>query len=184
MEVPFAAVVQGAEGWATIAPATGVTSATLSITFDATELQPGEYSGRIVVDAQSAGVQNDPFSIDLALTVESVVIVSPSSLAFYYYRCEEPSTPTEQVVALSAPGAYAFTAEIEGAPEWVTVEPAAGTMPEEITVRLDQAYRPGETSRIDLIVTVDLPDAPGVRHRVPIDLICANHRIFAPLIAN
>ncbi|MCC6456511.1 MAG: hypothetical protein IT328_16260 [Caldilineaceae bacterium] len=183
-QVPFTTVVQGAEGWATVTPSSGVTSATLSITFDASGLQPGVYSGRVVVDAQPAGVQNDPFAIDLELTVESVVAISPARLRFFYYRCEEPPPSTDAVVAFSAPGAYAFTAEIEGNPAWVTASPTDGTLPAEITVRLDPAFRPDENTDAALVVTVDLPGSPGVRHRVPIDLICVDYRVFAPMIAN
>jgi hypothetical protein len=184
-QVPFVTVVQGAEGWATVTPSSGVTSATLSITFDASGLQPGAYSGRIVVDAQPSGVQNDPFGIDLELTVASVVTISPASLRFFYYRCEEPPPATDAVVAFSAPGAYAFTAEIDGNPGGVTVSPTAGTLPAEITVDLSD-FRPDESTQVDLVVTVELPGAPapGVRHRVPIDLVCVDHRVFAPWIAN
>lgn len=181
-EIPFEIIVQGAEDWVTVAQSDDVTPASLSITFNTAELQPGEYSGRVIVDAQPAGVENDPLAIDLQLHVESPITASPASVDFLYYRCEEAPASLERIVRVSSLGAQSFTTQIEGDPEWVNVTPAVGTLPEELVIDIEDGFRPKEDLSIDMVIAVNMADGLAVRHHVPIHLRCAEHRIVAPLI--
>ena len=181
--MPFTVNVVDAADWVNFSQSASQTPATLSVTFDATNLQPGEYSGQIVVDVQSSGVQNDPLTIELALTVEAVVTASPPLVDFLYFPCEDSLPPRSQSVALSADEPYSYTAQIEGNPTWVTVAPEAGVLPEAVTVSVDPALRPANSVSADLLVTVDLPNRPGVVNRVPISINCASNRTHIPSIS-
>ena len=180
----FVAILQDAEGWATLSQSGDVTPATLSVTFSATGLQPGEYTGRIVVDVQASGVENDPLAIDLVLTVEPVVTGDPASVDFVYFPCTEPLPVQNQMVALQGPDQTNYTAAIEGAPSWVTVAPEAGVLPAAVNISVDPSLRPSDIAYADLLVTVDLPRVPGIVNRVPIHLICAKNRVYVPMIAD
>ncbi len=182
-EIPFSVTTQGAEGWATVVQSSSVTSATLSVTFSAVDLQPGEYRGRIIVDAQRAGVRNDPLGIDLVLTVEQVVTSDPVSVDFVYFPCEDPLSIQSQSVTLQGQSGLDYSARIDGAPSWITVAPEAGSLPEDVTITVDPNLRPADVNHVDLLVTVDTSTVEGVINRVPISLFCAADRILAPIIS-
>jgi hypothetical protein len=180
--LPFTFAVEGAEAWVNVTASGSTTPATLAVSFDAAELQPGEYHGSIVVDVQSSGVQNDPLRIALELTVESVVTASPARVDFIFDPCEELRSIQTEVVKLTGTDAFTYTARIQGNPDWLTVEPETGTLPDEVTIELNPALKPDDIFSANLLVTVDLP--PTVVTRVPIAILCANQRLYAPLISN
>jgi hypothetical protein len=120
--------------------------------------------------------------IDLGLRVESIVTANPASVDFIYAPCIEPLAPREQDVALSASTPLSYTAQIEGNPNWITVAPLAGTLPETVTVEIDPALRPANAVAPDLLVTVDTPTVSGVAQRIPIYFACAQSRINLPRV--
>ncbi len=187
LDLPFAVKIVGASDWVSVTQDRSVTPATLTVTFDADQVQPGEYSGSLVVDVDLAGVQNDPLVIELALTVESVIRASPSSADFVYFPCEEPLAARTRSVELSAQNSlsYSYTAQIEDNPTWVTVAPESGVLPEEVSVSVNPALRPADIATADLLITVDLPGVPGgVINRVPIFLVCPAYRLYTPSVLN
>lgn len=183
VQLPFTIELEGADDWAIITQSDTTTPFGITVQLTAEGIQPGEYSGRIVVDVQRSGVENDPLVIPLALTVESVIEASPPSVDFVYYPCQPPLSPRDRDVTLSGTNGMAYSAQIEGNPDWVTVSPEAGTLPEAVTVSVDPTLRPADIVSVDLLVTVDMPDEPGVVNRVPIALACPANRIFMPTIS-
>jgi hypothetical protein len=186
--LPFTLKLEGAEAWAKVSRSSPVTPSNLSVTFTSEGIQPGEYHGRLLVDVQTSGVQNDPLAIELSLRVLPVVTSSQLSIDFVYYPCEAPLPARDQQVTLSASGPLSdtapYTAQIEGNPDWVTVAPEAGALPEEVRVSVDPAKRPADIVSVDLLVTVDLPNEPGVINRIPINLVCPAYRMYMPAAPN
>lgn len=182
--LPFTLDVQGADEWVNVTQTSTTTPATVTVTLDAKDVQPGEYSGRIVVDVTTSGVQNEPLVINLRLRVGSVVEANPTSVEFVYYPCQEPLSPREQSIQLSASDEVSYTAQIDGNPDWLTVSPEAGVLPETVTVSVDPSLRPADIVRADLLVTIDLPGLPGIVNRVPIFLTCPANRNYLPRISD
>jgi hypothetical protein len=87
--LPFTIDVQGADEWIEVTASQNRTPATLSLTFISENVDPGEYSGTVVIDFTSANVDNDPIAIAVSLRVEEVITASPSSVSFVYYPCQE-----------------------------------------------------------------------------------------------
>jgi hypothetical protein len=183
-QVPFNVVVEGASAWVRVTQSDSRTPETLTISFTAKGIQPGEYSGRIFIDASIPDVENDPLIIDLSLTVEAVVNAMPLSVEFVWFPCVEPLVAKTQAVTLTASSALSYTAAVEGNPDWVTIAPEAGSLPEAVRVTVDPAQRPADLATVDLLVTVDLPDEPNVVNRVPIVLTCPEQQLRVPLIPN
>ena len=182
--LPFTLDVQGADEWANVTQTASTTPATVTVTLDARDVQPGLYTGRIVVDVTTPGVQNDPQVINLRLRVGSAVSANPTSVEFMYDPCQEPLELREQIVQLSASDAVSYTAQIEGNPAWLTVSPEAGVLPEAVTVSVDPSLRPSDIVRTDLLVTIDLPGLPGLVNRVPVFVACPATRTYAPMISD
>lgn len=180
----YSVIIQGAAEWIRVSPRSGLTPNDLTVSFDADGVEPGEYTGRLLVDVASSNVDNDPLVIELSLRVQAVVDAQPNSVDFLYYSCAEPFAPTERTVALSASDAISYTAQIEGNPSWVTVAPEAGVLPEQVLVSVDPAFRPADIVDADLLVTVDLPNEPGVVNRFPITLACGSVRNYLPIVTD
>jgi hypothetical protein len=183
-QIPFNVVVEGASAWLRVTQSDNRTPETLSIRFTAEGIQPGEYRGRIFIDASIPDVENDPLIIDLSLRVEAVVDAAPSSVDFVWFPCAEPLVTLTKEVTLTASSAISYTAAVEGNPDWVTIAPEAGTLPETVRVTVDPTLRPADLATVDLFVTIDLPDEPNVVNRVPIVLTCPAQQLRTPLIRN
>lgn len=174
----FAVSVAGAEAWTGLEVADNVTPATFSVTLNAEGVDPGVYTGQLVIDMNAQNVENDPLVVALELTVQPVIRVTPSMILF---SCED-SSPQEVRVALSAEDAEEYGAQIEGNPAWLSVVPEAGPLPEEVVVRYDPARKPVDAPNSNLLVTVDLPDEPGIVHRIPILAKCPHELQFLPTL--
>jgi hypothetical protein len=174
----FAVNVLGAQSWTELEVADNVTPATFSVRLNAEGVDPGTYMGQLVIDLEAQNVENDPLIVALELVVHPVIRVSPS---FVLFSCKD-SSGQELRVALSADEAQEYSAQIEGNPAWLTVVPEAGLLPEEVVVRYDPAQKPVDAPNSNLLVTVDLPDEPGIVHRIPIIAACPHELQFLPIL--
>lgn len=105
-------------GWLQVNPAAGLTPATLTITFDATNIPVGVRQHTLEVTS-SADVVNEPYSIDIVMTVEPAALKpAPESANFVYFPCTPPVTNTlEMVVDVGGTGGLNYEAVILGIPE-------------------------------------------------------------------
>ena len=183
----FEVLIDGADDWVIIEQADNLTPATFSVTLDATNVSPGEYRGRLLVDVATSNVEHDPLEIELSLTVGSILRASPASVDFVYYPCIEPiplADPRNVVTTtLRATGNYTYSVLTRDLPAWLGVAPTVGTLPDVVTVTVDPAARPADFVTFDLPVLVDLPSVPGVLERIPVHVACPTMRTHAPLIA-
>lgn len=181
--MPFTIRLEGAEAWANVEHNDNLTPESIHVTLHAQNVQPGEYSGRLIIDVERAGVENEPVAVALSLRVARVVSASPPSVTFFYVPCTEPLEPRSREVSLSAGSALTYTAEIEGNPPWATVAPEAGVLPETVRVSVDPALRPRDIVSADLLITVDLPEREGVVNRIPVSIVCPAYQVYGPRLS-
>jgi uncharacterized protein (TIGR03437 family) len=147
-------------GWLSVTPSGGTTPATLSVQANGGGLTPGTYNGQINV--VSADVSNSPLSISVTLVV-GVSLSSTASTLNFSYQIGSP-TPAQQTFTVSAGGgaALAFTATTSGG-SWLSVTPAAGTLPITLGVSVNPAaVNSPLTISVRLVVTA-APAMPFVR---------------------
>jgi uncharacterized protein (TIGR03437 family) len=122
--------------WLSVAPSGGTTPATVSVQVNGGGLTPGAYSGQINI--VSADVSNSPFSIPVSLVVGVTLASTANTLNFSYQIGSPP--PVQQTFTLSAGGgvSLAFTATVSGG-SWLSVTPAAGTLPITLGVSVNPA---------------------------------------------
>jgi hypothetical protein len=168
--------------WAVVAPSSGQTPLDLSVIFDAVGFQPGRYTDRLLVDALAPGVDDDPLAISLVLNIESGVTTVPSEVSVIYYPCIDNLPVRSIPVSVSGAEGTPFTAQIAGSPAWAEVDPASGMLPEILTVAVDPSRRPGDFAQANLVLTLDLPNAPGTVERIPIYLLCADQQLHLPAV--
>lgn len=171
--------------WVEVTPVGGQTPLSLTVTLDSSGLQPGVYRDRILVDAQQGGVARDPLAIPVALTVESGVTTVPELLLFYYFPCDEAVAVKSLPLAVEPPDGQSvnYTVAVAGNPDWIEADPGKSQLPDIVTVTVDPTRRPADSVRVDLLLTLDLPGAPGTVQRVPVALVCARAELHAPFIA-
>lgn len=184
MAVPFSIRIDDAQEWVAVDASSSSTPATLSVVLDAAGMQPGIYQGEIVLQPSGSGVSDEPATIDLRLQVESGITTNPAGLVFEYYPCEEPLGVRTLPVTVDGPEGVAYRTAIAGNPGWVSVVPANGTLPEILTLTVDPAQRPADLATATLVLTVDLPNAPGTEEVREVVLVCAQDRKVLPFVAS
>lgn len=84
---PFSAFTD--QFWARVIPTGGNSPTTLQVTFDARGLSVGVYRGQLTITSSQENVINDPYVIELVLTVEPAALqTSPANVAVIYAPCE------------------------------------------------------------------------------------------------
>lgn len=184
VQYPFTLSREGVSGWATVTYTQTTFPVFLNVQFNSAGIQPGMHTGRILVTASGSNIDNNPLPIDLSLTVANVVNSEPSAASFLYYPCSGQLSSRDATLSLSASSPVSYTAEIEGNPTWAAISPEAGTLPEQVRVSVDPSKHPGASGEADLLVTIDLPNQPGIISRIPINLICASNRLLMPAVSH
>jgi len=124
----FTAAASSSGNWLSVAPASGTTPATLSVSVSPAGLAAGNYSGNITITAGTAGGPQTVVPVSLTVTIATAVSVNPASLSFSYQA--GGSLPAAQSIQVSVSGgaAVAFTAQSSNS-AWLSVAPASGTTP-------------------------------------------------------
>ena len=91
-----ASLVEGAP-WLSFSPSNGTAPSTLTLTINAVNVQPGQYSGTVRVTA-GAGVLNSPQDVTVSLTVTAPpFFVTPTAVTWTYIPPTPPGTRTVTV---------------------------------------------------------------------------------------
>jgi uncharacterized protein (TIGR03437 family) len=122
--------------WLLVTPTSGTAPANLSISVNPAGLGSGTYSGSVTVS--STGASNSPQSISVTLTLTGAptISISPSLLNYAYQS--GGTLPQAQTVTVSATSPAAFTAAASGG-SWLSVSPASGTTPANLSVSVNPA---------------------------------------------
>ncbi|MBX3009925.1 MAG: VCBS repeat-containing protein [Caldilineaceae bacterium] len=114
--IPFQAIVENSPSWFTVSPSSGNTPANLVYTANAIGLETGTYTTRIRITSSSSTVLNQPYYIDVKLTVvPAQITLSPADAGFAYLASQEPVTMTRTINVGGTTGVR-FTAAIASAP--------------------------------------------------------------------
>ncbi len=114
--------------WLSVAPVSGTTPGSITISANGNGLGAGVYSGSVTLMLPGAG--NSPFQIPVQLTVTAAqtVVVNPTSLNFSYQTGATP--PASQPLNVTSTGAATTVAATVGTgAAWLRVSPASGATP-------------------------------------------------------
>src|SRR5207244_3724384 len=116
----------------------GFTPADFSVSVDATNLTPGNYTGQILVSAVGATPVTIP--VQVTVTGPAAIALSANTLSFTADVGTNPSTQTVRVtnVAAGALGVTATAATTKGG-SWLTLAPATGVTPLTLTASVNSA---------------------------------------------
>jgi uncharacterized protein (TIGR03437 family) len=172
-------LAQGSQPWIRVTPSSGTIPASLQVTFDSSTLAPGDYSGSITISVANA----QTLTIPVALRVQSAATLQASSTALNFTATQGVAAPAAQTVNLTSTGVpvnwTATATATSGSSNWLRVEPASGTTPSALSVRVDHtglapgsytgtvtlasgnASNPSTTINVNLTVTAQA--TPSVR---------------------
>ncbi|MEZ4613911.1 MAG: hypothetical protein R2867_00150 [Caldilineaceae bacterium] len=110
--ISYEIAVEGNPSWISVTPRFGNTPAVVSYTFNAIGMPPGVHKSRIVLTSNNAAVINQPFVIDVTLTVTPASIdPKPGNVIFAFLAGSAPTTMTQTVNIFGASGVQ-FSAAI------------------------------------------------------------------------
>lgn len=157
---PFSAFTD--QFWARVTPNSGMVPATLSVSFDASGLSVGVYHAQLTIVSGQANVVNDPFVIELVLTVEPAALqASPANVALIYAPCD-PATIISDTTGLTR------TTE-------VLVGGTAGLRFNAAVVEVPLASAASmQVSQVDAAGNLVLTDGAGGAHTIPATSLTAS----------
>ena len=121
--------------WLSSSPGSGSTPATITVAVNPGTLEPGTYTGRVLVTGSSSS--DGQFEVPVTLTVQPRISATPTELSFSHRVDLEPPAP--QTITVSA-GANATPvnalASTTNGGSWLNVVPASGTTPATFTVSI------------------------------------------------
>ena len=133
---------QSDSDWVSVTPDEGSAPDDLTVSVDSSAAQPGEHTAQITVDAGSAGEQ----TVAVVFTVDDrPAALTLSSPTVSFSGTEGGSNPASKTVTVSntGGGSLNFTAVSDAA--WLSVTPASGSAPKDLTVSADLAGRQAGT---------------------------------------
>lgn len=126
--------------WLSVAPISGSTPGSLTVSVNATSLAAGTYSGAITITSPQAS--NSPLTVPVTLTVSSapVLSASPASLAFSAQTGNNPPAPQNiSVTSSGAPISFTAAAATTSGGNWLSVSPSSGATPASLSVSVNPA---------------------------------------------
>jgi uncharacterized protein (TIGR03437 family) len=123
--------------WLSVTPSNGTTtSGTITVSINVTGLSNGTQTGSITIAATGGNTITVP--VTLVISPATTVSASPATLSFSYIAGS--ANPTAQQIQVTGTGQnLPFTATVSAGAEWLTVTPASGTAPANLSVQVNPA---------------------------------------------
>lgn len=141
LAVNVAATTNSGVNWLSVTPSTGNTPVTLTVSVDGSKLSPGTYIGTITISAPNAAGSPQTIQVTLTVAAQPTISLAPASLQFSSQV--GGAAPAAQSIAVAASsGSLPFTAAATvtgNSGNWLSVSPASGTSPANLTVTVNPA---------------------------------------------
>lgn len=159
--------------WLTVTPATGTTSATISVAVNsiAAALPAGTYQGSIVIYGSGAANANGTLTIPVTLTVTSAPTLTISTTGLTFSGSAAGTNPATQTFMVTAPGAissvtFTTAASTNSGGNWLTVSGPTGT-PATLTAAVNLTGLAAGTYTGSITLT---PSGGGAASVIPVSL--------------
>jgi uncharacterized protein (TIGR03437 family) len=132
--------------WLAVTPLTGMTPASLGLSFSISGLQPGVYTGTVTLTSGSATPTTIAVSLTVVPAANVVLNAVPASLTFSYVT--GGAVPPAQSVAITVSGAAVlFQGDVSAPPngKWLIVSPTGAATPATLSVQVDPKGLPAGT---------------------------------------
>jgi len=169
------ASVASGGSWLSVAPSTGTTPASFTVSVNTTGLTTATtLSGSIQITA--SGVSNSPLIIPVSYVVAGSTLTVPSTPLTFNYTVGS-TTPSSQSVSISGTSGISFTTSTGAASAWLSAT-ASGTVPSSVSV----AINPAGLAALSVgphtgTVTVTSSGATGSPASIPVTL-----NVIAPVL--
>jgi trimeric autotransporter adhesin len=143
-----AATTDDGAQWLTATPASGTTPAAIQVQAAAASgMKSGTYTGKVTITAATPpGASGSPITIPVSfkLTDSATLTASPASPTFNFV-IGQPAPAGQKVTVSSTGGASPFTVTVPSSVTWLTVTPASGTTPADLTFTVNATgLQPGK----------------------------------------
>jgi len=129
--VPLTMVVEGNPSWVVARMDQSQTPATIFVAFNANQAQPGIHKTRLIFTSSDATVTNQPYVVELSLTIVSAeVIITPQALIYSVYPCESPMDIQKSQIEVTGSGGVRYTATVMPR---IAIQAAQNALEDEVT---------------------------------------------------
>ena len=152
--------------WLSVTPGSGTAPRDLSVSVSTAGLAPGTHTATVRVE--SAGSQGSPKLIPVTLTLDApvpVLAVAPATLSFS--TVVGAASPAAKTLAVSNTGAGTLNYSVSDNAAWLSVSPASGTAPGNVSVSVNATGLAAGT--YNGIVTVTSGGATGSPATIPVE---------------
>ncbi len=201
--ISFAAHVVGNLPWLAVSPSSGVTPATVTVTFDPRNLPAGVYTATLAINSSNDQVLDLPLTVGVTATVREGLRTNPELLSYVTSSCDADSAPQAQSITLTGPSGQTFAAQIVAATgnaagpvplqasaagiEWPSaVGWVTASSPNVLPTTMVLTFFPAAVTETRSRATLQLTffDAQSRQTRsLALSLFCATEQIFLPLVA-
>lgn len=182
--IPFSWTVVGNPSWVTVSSPSNFTEAQLFFTFNANNVQAGEYQTQVQITSSNPAVTNQPFIIEVKLRVTAALVsLQPSSLAFSH-PCTETAPIQTATVQVGGTAGIRYTAAIVSSPDVAAAQAALAGPIEDgyITENGDLVLGDSQGNEVTVAGLGDLVSASGVDSEWPSGVSWASARSARDII--
>ena len=188
--ITFSATTSVNQGlnWLSVSPSSAISApATLNVSVNGTGLQPGMYTGQIVLSSPGAASSQ---TVNVTLTISNAVTIaiSPTSLAPVTFQIGSANPPA-QTISLSIPGAgstaFTATATTTNGVNWLSVSPGSGSIngnTQPLTVTINPAGLAANTTPYQGSISIIVAGATNSPLLLPIALTVTPAPVIAPAV--
>ena len=152
--------------WLSVTPGSGTAPRDVTVAVDTAGLAPGTHTATVRIE--SAGANGSPKLIPVTLTLDApipVLSVTPATLSFT--AIAGAANPAAKSLAVANTGAGALSYSVSDNAAWLSVTPASGTAPGNVSVSVSSAGLAAGT--YNGIVTVTSAGATGSPASIPVE---------------
>lgn len=142
--------------WLTLAPSSTVTPGNLGVSVNVAGLAAGTYTANILLSSPDADELTIPVTLTVGGTPSAALTAAPAALSFT--GMVNGPNPAPQMVTIGSSGAPLTFTVSDNAP-WLTVSPASGTTPTQVSAAVNLSGLPAGT--YNATVTASAPGSPN-----------------------
>ncbi len=180
-------VAEQSSGWLIVSPSSGATTASeglpsyISVQVNPNGLNPGTYSGSVLITASGAMNPNQSIPVTLVVGTSPVLQIGSSGVIFNYQYGSNTQPSPQQVPLTSSSNPIGFTATTApgSAGSFLKVAPMTGTTPQTLNISVDSTVLAGLTPGTYFTnITLTSPTATNSSVYIPVTLVVGNNTVL------
>lgn len=171
----------GGSTWVKWSASSARTPAMLGVVLDASGLDAGEYSDRLIIDTSNESVVNTPIAVELSLTVRDGLVIRPAQIVMPLQDCNSGASAVLAEVAIAGTAGTNYTLHLTDDPAWATVDPRSGIVPNQATLTFLPDAIGADVATATLVARGMIAESEATS-RASVVVFCVESTIYMPFV--